>query len=292
MRSLKTGFLVTGVMGLFLAGFWSMGSLVPVKAETAGSYAHPDIPGPDEGNPMGRPLHPGSGSSEKAASPSTRTEGSAVRGYGPGAHPPKAEGSGGKARGWGKGGPHGSPHRYGHGASEGSAAKSPHGYAHGRKYGHGKRQGSGSKQGRGYAGRGGYGKHHGYRGQGHEGSGHHGGYGHHGFAAHASNPFRHILRYKDKLGLSPDQVSQVKDLQFNWEKQRIRLGADLMIAYMELDKIVHSGTLDETRMHDLAKVLGGLKQQEAQIMVEAKIQLLRLLTPEQRRKVAEIHSGH
>jgi len=249
-----------------LAGLAWVAAPIGVGAETAGSYAHPGISGPMEGIPgnpdSGKASAPETGGSAQAA-PSTRTEGSASRGFGPGAHRSAREGRPGKGA---------------YDKNEGSGKKESRGYAHGQ------REGSAKNSGQGYG-------HHESSGPKYGHSGH--GYaGHGGHFAHRSNPYQHILKFRDKLGLTDQQVSRVRDMQFDWEKQRIKLGADLMIAHMELDRLVHSGTLDEARMQNLAKVIGGLKLQEAQIMVESKISLLKLMTEEQRKKIAEIHGDH
>ncbi len=252
---------------------WTL-SPIGIQAETAGSYAHPDIGGPDEGNPIGgglkstapAPEKEGSGSKPRASH--EKKEGSASKGYGPGSHP---HGKGyDKGQGHGKSYGHGSPHGKGHHAKEGSKKKHGH---YGKRYGHEKK----------------YGHQKGGSHGGHHKSGHG---GHHASGGHKKNPFRHILEFRKKLGLTPDQVKSIMQMRFDWEKQRIKLGADLMIAHMELDRLVHSGVLDEPKMHEMAKLIGGLKMQKVQIMVEAKIALLKVLNDEQRRRIAEVHSNH
>ncbi len=269
-------------LSMLAVSSWALNPLT-VSAETAGSYAHPGIPGPDEGNPMGRGLRfvvpaPSKEGSATKPKPETKTEGSAKKGYGPGAHPKMGnEGSASKkySHGHGKGyGMHSPHHAKKHHAKEGSKK----GYGHGKGYGHSKGHGYGEG-------------HHAKKGgshSAHKGSGH----GGHGYEGHKTNPFRHILKFREKLGLTSEQVKSIMRMRFDWEKQRIKLGADLMIAHMELDRVVHSGELNEARMHDLAKIIGGLKMQKVQIMVEAKIALLKALTAEQRKKVANVHSAH
>ena len=250
---------------------WTL-SPINIHAETAGSYAHPDIAGTNDGNPKERELKNIAPESKKEGSASKpkvapQKEGSASKGYGPGAHP---HGKGyGKGKHYGKGYGHGSPHGKGHHAKEGSKKK--HG-DYGKKQGHGKKY-----------------SHKGGSQSGHYKPGHG---GHHASGGHKKDPFRHILKFREKLGLTPDQVKSIMRMRFDWEKQRIKLGADLMIAHMELDRLVHSGVLNEPKMHDMAKLIGGLKMQKVQIMVEAKIALLKVLNDEQRRRIADIHSRH
>ncbi len=183
---------------------------------------------------------------------------------------PKAEGS--KSKEYSQGSPHGmkaSPH----GKSEGSRSK--HGYS--------KKEGSSGKHG--YS-RHGYGKH-GYGRYGHRGGHHekHGGKG--------RDPFRHILRFAHALGLSADQVQQIKDKQFEFKKQQIELRAQHEIAHLELDKLVHSGTVDEGAIRSVGDRIKQIKSKKIDGMIEAKIALLKILTDEQRKKIATLraHGG-
>ena len=271
-------------LSMLAVSSWALNPLT-ASAETAGSYAHPGIPGPDEGNPMGRGLRfvipaPSKEGSATKAKPSTKTEGSAKKGYGPGAHSKMGkEGSASKkySHGHGKGyGKHSPHHSKKHHPKEGSKKGHSKGYGHSKSHSkdHGYGEGHHSKKS---------GSHSAHKGSGHGG---------HGYEGHKTNPFRHILKFRAKLGLTSEQVKSIMRMRFDWEKQRIKLGADLMIAHMELDRLVHSGKLNESRMHELAKLIGGLKMQKVQIMVEAKIALLKALTDEQRKQVANVHSAH
>ncbi|MBI5426879.1 MAG: Spy/CpxP family protein refolding chaperone [Nitrospinae bacterium] len=117
------------------------------------------------------------------------------------------------------------------------------------------------------------------------------GYGHGSFAhgAHA-DPFEHVLCFRDKLGLTPDQVAQIEKLRFEYKKQAIQSGADHEIAHLEMDKLAHSATVDEAAMHALADKIAGIKSKSIHAMVDAKIAVLKLLTDEQRKKVSDLHS--
>jgi len=151
-----------------------------------------------------------------------------------------------------------------HGKREGSGGKT---YSHGGKpgYTHGKREGSGGKR-----------------------YGHGGG----GYGGHKISPFKHLLCLRKKLGLTDDQVAEINRLDFEYRKNRIRSRAEHEIAHMELDRLVHSGEVDENRMRALADRISQIKSGKIHAMVEAKIALLKLLTPEQRKKVKALHAGH
>ena len=197
------------------------------------------------------------------------------------AEAPKSEGS--KSKGYSHGSPHGkksnphagSPHgKSPHGKSEGSGTKHGYGkgYSHGSKYSHGKKEGSHGKSG--------YRKH-GY-----------GRYGHGGHRGHGKDPFRHVLRFAGTLGLTDAQIAQIKDLKFEFAKERIMLKAQHEIAHMELDKMVHSGEVKESEMRAVADRIAEIKSKKIHGMVDAKIALLKLMTEAQRKKISQLHSKH
>jgi len=184
------------------------------------------------------------------------------------AEAPKSEGS--KSKSYSHGSPHGmkaSPH----GKSEGSGSTHGYGkgYSHGSKHGYGKKEGS-----------------HGYRKHGYS-RGHHGGHSRHG-----EDPFRHVLKFAGTLELTDAQISQIKDLKFEFAKERIMLKAQHEVAHMELDHLVHSGEVKESEMRSIADRIAEIKSKKIHGMVDAKIALLKLMTPEQRKKITELHSKH
>ena len=158
-----------------------------------------------------------------------------------------------------------SGHGYSHKKSEGSKSKS---YSHG-KSGHGKSS---------HAYKGGYGKSYGHK------RGSHGGHGGHG-----KSPFQHVMWYKKKLGLTGAQIQAMKGLDFEYKKKRIQAKADHEIAHMELELHVHSGKVDESKIRAAGAKIVAAKSNKIMAMIEAKIQLLNLLTKEQRQKMAKMH---
>ena len=186
---------------------------------------------------------------------------------------PKSEGS--KSKGYSHGSKHGmkkSPH----GKPEGSRSKHGYGkgYGHGSKHSYGKKEGSGSKHG--YS-RHGYGKR---------------GYSRHSYGGHGKDPFRHVLKFAGALGLTADQIGQIKNLKFEFAKERIMLKAQHEIAHMDLDQMVHSGEVKESEMRAIADRIAEIKSKKIHGMVDAKIDLLKLMTPEQRKKISQLHSKH
>jgi protein CpxP len=119
-------------------------------------------------------------------------------------------------------------------------------------------------------------------------AGSHGSSGHKG--SHGKNPFKHILCFEEKLGLTAAQVEQIKSGEFEYEKFKVQSHASHAIAHMELDRLVHAETLDEAKIRSVGDQLIEIKSATIRAMIEAKILLLKILTPEQRSKVKEMHS--
>jgi Spy/CpxP family protein refolding chaperone len=151
---------------------------------------------------------------------------------------------------------------YGHKKSEGSKSKS---YSHG-KSGHGKSK---------YGSMGGYGKSYGHKQGSHEGYG--------------QSPFKHVMHYKNKLGLTDAQIQTMKELDADFNKIIIQAIADHKIAHIELDLQVHSGEVDEAKIRIAGTKIVASKTNKILAMINAKIQLLNLLTAEQRMKMAKMH---
>jgi Spy/CpxP family protein refolding chaperone len=167
----------------------------------------------------------------------------------------KSEGS--KSKTYPKKGHGYSPHK----KSEGSGSKA---YAHGKKQ-HGYKSG--------------YGKSHGHK----KASTH----GRHG--GHGTSPFKHVMHYKYKLGLTDAQIKTMKKLDVDFKKKIIQANADHEMAHLELDLQVHSGEVDEGKIRAAGTKIVASKTNKIMAMIEAKIQLLKLLTVQQRQKMAKMH---
>jgi len=152
-----------------------------------------------------------------------------------------------------------------HKKSEGSKSKS---YSHG-KPGHGKSS---------HAYKGGHGKSYGHK---------KGSHGRHG--GHGQSPFKHVMHYKNKLGLTDAQIQTMKELDADFKKKIIQAKADHQIAHVELDLQVHSGKVDEAKIRAAGAKIVASKTNKIMAMIDAKIQLLNLLTAEQRQKMAKMH---
>lgn len=184
----------------------------------------------------------------------------------------KGEGSGSKA--YPKKGHKGSVHGKKDGHGHKSYAPSRHGYTHKGSKG---KEGSGSKK---YS----HGSPNKKSHSAHKGSGH--------GSAHRSgkSPFEHVLCFTKKLGLTEDQVNKIKAHEFEFKKMKIQVKADHAIAHLELDKLAHSDTVDAAGMRAVGNRIVAIKSKKIHAMIEAKIIILNILTPEQRQKVSKLHS--
>lgn len=262
MRIKKTPFIIAMTSSFLLTGFFCSTSIAEI------------VPAVHVSGADSKMLFHGTDSKGSYSYEQEKKEGSKSKSYSKGTHgltPKKGEGSGSKA--YPKKG-----HGMVYGKKEGSGSKkygpSMHGYMHKKKEGSAyKREGSGShKAPYGYS------------------SGGHGLSGHKGF--HGKNPFKHVLCFKKKLGLTEKQIEQIKSEEFEYKKMKIQANADHAIAHMELDRLVHAETIDESKIRSLADRISKIKSRTIHATIEAKIAILKILTPEQRRKVNKMHSAH
>ena len=97
------------------------------------------------------------------------------------------------------------------------------------------------------------------------------------------------MHYKYKLGLTDTQIKIMKKLDVDFKKKIIQAKADHEMAHLELDLQVHSGEVDEGKIRSAGTKIVASKTNKIMAMIEAKIQLLKLLTAEQRQKMAKMH---
>jgi hypothetical protein len=97
-----------------------------------------------------------------------------------------------------------------------------------------------------------------------------------------------MLRNREKLGLSDDQVRRMEQLRTEFEKESIRKEADLRVAEMDLETLLDAPNVDlakvETKVREVEKIRADLRIARIRTIEKAKD----LLTPEQRKKLQEI----
>jgi Spy/CpxP family protein refolding chaperone len=110
--------------------------------------------------------------------------------------------------------------------------------------------------------------------------------------SHAKCQFTHLLQFKQQLGLTGAQVSTIKEMRFEYQKKRIHFKAEKQIAKMEIDKLLHARTMDESAIRAAGDKLINLKAQMIRAKIESKISLLKVLSEDQKRLSSQLYSTH
>ncbi len=94
-----------------------------------------------------------------------------------------------------------------------------------------------------------------------------------------------MLRYKDELGLSADQVQSLERLRADFQREAIRRDADLRIAEMDLATLLEKDPVDlgqvEAKVKEIERQRGDLRLARIRAIEQGKAQL----SPEQRGKL-------
>ena len=152
----------------------------------------------------------------------------------------------------------------------------PHGKSH-----HGKREGS-KKSYTGHHGKG-------YKTQGYGKNGHHSKRGH---GHYSSDPFRHILQFKNELELTEEQLSFIKNEKFKYEKIQIEIGAMHKISHMELDRALHSENIDEGKISRTVEEMVEQKSKKLRAQIAGKLAVLKKMTQNQRKQIGRMYNKH
>ena len=122
---------------------------------------------------------------------------------------------------------------------------------------------------------------------GHTGGGH--GYGKGMMHSGTGHLIRHLLKHEKEIGLTADQVTKLKDIQLNLDKDRIKAEADIQIAERELRALTDNEQSDlsaiETKLRQSEDLQVGLRMTS----IKTRRDVMGLLTPEQRAKEKSEH---
>ena len=128
--------------------------------------------------------------------------------------------------------------------------------------------------------------------------GHGGGYGSHGsMGSHSKGMMhrgtghliRHLLKHEKDIGLSADQVTQLKDLQLSLDKARIKAEADIQIAEREVKALTDDEQSDLSAIEAKLKESKDLQVGLRMTAIKMRRDVLSILTPEQREKEKTEH---
>ena len=112
-----------------------------------------------------------------------------------------------------------------------------------------------------------------------------------GTTAHEQQPvISLLLRNREKLGLSDDQVQKLEQLRSNFDKETIRNEADIRVAEIDLNNLLQAQSADlakvEAKIRDIERLRADLRIARIRAIEKGKA----LLTAEQRKKLQELLS--
>ncbi|HYY25497.1 MAG TPA: periplasmic heavy metal sensor [Candidatus Udaeobacter sp.] len=99
-----------------------------------------------------------------------------------------------------------------------------------------------------------------------------------------------MLRNRDKLGLSQDQVRKLEQVRNDFERESIRRDADLRIAEMDLAALTDSSAVDLPKVEAKVREIERLRADQRLARIRSIEKGKEQLTAEQRKKLQEIIS--
>jgi Spy/CpxP family protein refolding chaperone len=97
-----------------------------------------------------------------------------------------------------------------------------------------------------------------------------------------------MLRQRQQLGLSDDQVTKLRGLRSSFEKETIRTRADIRIAELDLDELLDQNQVDLAKAEAVVRKEEGLRTNLRLARINAIEQAKALLTPEQRQRLQRL----
>jgi len=134
-------------------------------------------------------------------------------------------------------------------------------------------------------------------GKGYSGGGMHGGHGTHGTTGRgshgphqsASKFIDHILKFKDGMAITEDQVAKLQTIKTDFERTKIRMKADIQLTSVDLHELLRDdkGSLNEVeaKLKDLYDTRAGMYFASVKASRDAKA----VLTDEQRARMKTVH---
>jgi len=138
----------------------------------------------------------------------------------------------------------------------------------------------------GWRGQGGW-QHGGVRGMRGRHRGHRGGRREFGLARIAANP-----EMREKLGLTPEQVTKINQQTSEFRKTSIRSRADLEVKRVELGDLLRAESPDRAAIDRKLDEIGAARTAEMKAQLHYRLAMREVLTPEQRKKLQEMHEAH
>lgn len=107
--------------------------------------------------------------------------------------------------------------------------------------------------------------------------------------SHPRRKFRgNIERFSDELGLTEEQLTTIKEKQFQTKKEAIELRSKIQIARLELRNFLQSENPDENTIKQKVDKIGELRSNLMFTKAQSRLELKKTLTPEQLEKLKKL----
>ncbi len=100
-----------------------------------------------------------------------------------------------------------------------------------------------------------------------------------------------VLQAKEELGLTDDQITQIKTLKVALKKEKIRIKADTKILELEIGELLDKKEVDKAAVDAKVDKVAMLSAQCAKKCIQTKLDTKALLTDEQLKKIESLGPG-
>ena len=101
-----------------------------------------------------------------------------------------------------------------------------------------------------------------------------------------------LLKFKDELGLSDDQVEKIKELRLKAKKESVKQAAEIEIIALDIKAMLGKDPIDTTAINALIDQKYELKKAKAKSSIAALADLKSVLTAAQMDKLKELYQKH
>jgi Spy/CpxP family protein refolding chaperone len=95
------------------------------------------------------------------------------------------------------------------------------------------------------------------------------------------------MDYIGELNLSKEQLAQFKDMQRESRKKSVEVKSKIQLKRIDLDEEMQKDKPDQKLLGQLIDDLTALHAQQYKAMLESRVKMMGMLTPEQKRKLSE-----
>lgn len=104
------------------------------------------------------------------------------------------------------------------------------------------------------------------------------------------DPLHNIELYADKIGLKDDQLNKIAELRTKYQKEEIRLRAEMESAFIELNELTHKDrqSIDQDKIYKKTDEIGTIRTAMLKNVINLELDVGKILSDEQYNKFAQI----